>query len=233
MSNDAGKPAAKAPEGAPLARMHFDARVEPFWGWMTSQRKELGFFGTWKRKRRMQGIVRAITVSLAEQGVDAPDWDKAEGSTVCNLRMDRLGVLQDLRVMAASLDKQSATEIYLGQADSRFVHLIKNRDRDSYYLPIDFPEPLMVLEAETKEFLPVGSSVRLMRELAELDKVLRIEKTFQVKKMVDFFQAGEPEIIQFDKRYGHDPQFWLKFGFVMLQKLAKKSVESGLPVLFQ
>ena len=44
MSDDSGKPAAKAPEGVPLARMNFDAKVEPFWAWLTTQRKELGFF---------------------------------------------------------------------------------------------------------------------------------------------------------------------------------------------
>jgi len=233
VTTDRGKPAAKAAGGTPPAPMQFDARVEPFWHWTATQRKELGFFGAWKRKRRMQAVLRTINAELAAQGVEVGGWDQKEGETVCNLRMDRLTVMQDLRVFAAAMDKQSATEIFLGQADSRFVHLIKNRDRDAYYLPIDFPEPIMVLDAETQEFLPVGSAVRLQRELAEMDKTLRVEKTFQVKKMVDFFQAGEAEIRQFDQRFGHDPQFWLKFGFVVLQKLARKSVETGFPVIFQ
>ncbi len=224
------KKPATPPADPTSVRMQFDARVEPFWSWQS--RKTLGFFAAWKKKRRLQAVVRAIRDGLAAQGIDAGAWDQGDGKVVCNLRMDRLGVLQDLRLFAAGLEKKSASEIYQGEADSRFVHLIKNRDRDAYYLPIEFPEPIMVLEHETREFLPVGSAPRLVRELTELNRELRIEKTWKLKAMVDFFQAGDAEIRQFELRFGHDPNFWIKFGFVLLQKLAKKSVETGLPVIF-
>lgn len=224
------KKPATTPADPTSVPMQFDARVEPFWLWR--KKNNLGFFAAWKKKRRMQAIVRAIREGLAAQDVEAGDWDQGDGEVVCNLRMDRLGVLQDLRLYAAGLEKKSATEIYQGESDSRFAHLIKNRDRDAYYLPIDFPDPLLVLEHETKEFLPVGSAPRLLRELAELNKELRMEKTWKLKAMVDFFQAGEGEIRQFELRFGNDPNFWMKFGFVMLQKLAKKCVETKLPVIF-
>jgi len=212
--------------------MHFDARVEPFWYWQVREKKTLGFFEGRRRRKRQEGIARAIHAALAGMGADPGDWDARSGETVCNLRLDRGAVLQDLRVFAASLDRQSATEIYQGNAQSRFLHLIKNRDRESYYLPVPFPEPIMVLVSDTKQFIPVGSSVRLLKELQEINRDLRVEATFKIKKMVDFFQASEDDILQYEARLGNDPNFWVKFGFVLMEKLARKSVESRLPVIF-
>lgn len=214
-------------------KMLFDARVQPFWLWHRNPRKILGLFDAeYKKRRRYEAIVRAIGQGLQEQGIDPAGWDQRDGECVCNLKVDRLGVLQDLRMFAGELDQKSTTDIYEGKVDSRFVHLIRNRDRDAFYLPIDFPEPMLILEHETREYLPVGSAVRLQRELDLLNREIRIEKTFKLKGMVDFFQAGDEEIRQFDLRFGNDPQFWMKFSFVLLQKLAKKSVECGFPILF-
>lgn len=217
---------------APTVPMSFDARVQPFWLPLKDRTHPLGFFESWKRKRHLTTILRAINAALQTQSVGAANWDQSPGECLCNLRVDRMGVLQDLRTFAARQDDQSATEVFNGNAESRFRHLIKNRDRSSFYIPIDFAEPFMIHDPETRDLVPVGSSVRLRRELTLLNKDLKVEETFQIKKMVDFLQATAQDIARYEVSFANDPLFWVKFGYVLLDKLAQKSIQSRLPIVF-
>ncbi|MBI3272223.1 MAG: hypothetical protein HYZ53_24745 [Planctomycetes bacterium] len=214
------------------SQMPFDARVQPYWYPLHDRQHPLGFFGGWKRKRQLTTLLHAINGAIRRQAVEPADWAAKESDCVCNLRIDRLGVLQDLRTFAAQQDNQSATEIYSGSAESRFTHLIKNRDRRSYYVPVDFPEPIMIHDADTRDLLPIGSSVRLLRELLTLNKILRVQDTFQIRKMVDFLQATAKDISRYETTYANDPLFWVKFGYILLDKLARQSVDGGLPIVF-
>lgn len=217
---------------AAAAQMPFDARVEGFWQPLKDPRHPLGFFESWRKKRRLTALLRTLNAGIAAQEAAPGAWDQKQADPICNLRIDRLGVLQDLRTFAAHQDNQSATEVFEGAAESRFLHLIKNRDRTSYYVPVDFAEPLMIHDPDTHEMIPVGSGPRLLRELALLNKTLRVQETFQIKKMVDFLQATSKDLARYEANFAHDPLFWVKFGFILLDKLARKSAESGLPIVF-
>jgi hypothetical protein len=222
----------REPAAAPTGQMPFDARVQPFWHALRDKENPLGFFEGWRRKRHLTALLRSVNAAVQAQGVEPGAWDAKDGECVCNLRVDRLGVLQDLRTFAAQEDNQSATEVFNGNAESRFLHLIKNRDRASYYIPVDFAEPLMIHDAETREMVPVGSSLRLQRELGLLNKTLRVQETFQIKKMVDYLQATSKDISRYERNFANDPLFWVKFGYILLDKLVRKSVEAGLPIIF-
>jgi len=57
-----------------------------------------------------------------------------------------------------------------------FAHLVLHSDTAGYYIPLDFPDPIMPnkLDGETDDIWPVGSVQRLQAELMELAQVLEL-----------------------------------------------------------
>lgn len=218
---------------AATARHLFVANVEPFWSNVERRAKELGFFGAWKERRRMKRLVAEIARLLALQEVHAGAWDQKKGEVVCSFKIDRQGVLHDLREYAAKLEDKSYVSIVEENQKSSFPHLMQSQERFAFYIPVEFPEPLWVALDPTSEPIPVGSSVKLEAELDALNESLRVEETFKLKKMVDFFAASDKEIAKFESTADmQGGQFWIKFGYVLIRKLAHKSVENGLPIVF-
>lgn len=215
------------------ARHLFVSNVEPFWSNVERRAKDLGFFGAWKERRRMKRLVAEISRQLALQEVRAGAWDQTKGETVCSFKIDRQGVLHDLREFAAKLEDKSYVSIVEGNQKSSFPHLMQSKERFAFYIPVEFPDPLWVSLDPNTDPIPVGSSVKLESELDSLNEHLRVEETFKLKKMVDFFAASDKEIAKFestaDMQGGH---FWVKFGYVLIRKLAHKSVEHSLPIVF-
>ena len=68
-------------------------------------------------------------------------------------------------------------------------------------------------------------------KLNELNKTLKVEKTFRLQKMVDYMDADEREIAKIETYMDVSGKFWVKFGFLVARKLAEKSVETNLPVV--
>lgn len=201
----------------------FNARVEPMLHALECLRPKLGFFEYRRRRKKLQGLVEGIDGQLARQGAGGMAWASAAGGCVCNLRVARLGLLNDLR-------KFAAREAGPDGAD-RFPHLIRHRDRNAYYLPVRFSQPF-TLEPEPGDTVPIGSVPVLAEEMAELNRQLRVESTFRLTQMVDFLDATPADINQYESKHGTAGPFWVKLGYVMLQKLVRKSLESSLPIIF-
>jgi hypothetical protein len=58
--------------------------------------------------------------------------------------------------------------------DANDSHLINHSDMDGFYVPIDFPDPLVASGLESVEGVAVGSSYRLRDELREIAPTLGI-----------------------------------------------------------
>jgi hypothetical protein len=84
-------------------------------------------------------------------------------------------VLEDGPVLYDELDR-AVTDVWDELATTRFPHLINLQGINSYYLPVDFPQPLWLPyendEGEEDEAF-FGSSVRLQRELSDLREMLK------------------------------------------------------------
>lgn len=202
-----------------LSPVAFNARVEPIWYNFERVKRKLNVIQAAKERGRVRRIIELVNDDLRRQEVDVNGWDTIEGGCVCNLRLDRRGVLQDLQAYARDCFP-----------DADIAHLYVARDKDALYLPIDFPAPIYVRDGKGK--VPVGSAARLLKELEMLRPALQSDEFMDTRKMVNYFHAAKKEIAKLDKKAQYDPQFWAKFGIVILGKLAESSVENKMPVIF-
>jgi hypothetical protein len=201
----------------------FNARVEPVYHSLEQLRPKLGFFEHRRRRKRLERLLDLAAEQLARQGADGRSWIGAGGTCVCNLRVARLGFLNELRKYAVRKGGAEAAD--------RFPHLLRHRDRNSYYLPVRFPQPF-TLEAEGGDTVPFGSATELAEELADLNTALKVESSFRMTQMVDFLDATPKDISAYESTHGSEGPFWVRLGYVMLQKLARKSLEHQLPIIF-
>jgi len=105
------------------------------------------------------------------------------------------------------------------------------RDRACYLLPHDFAKPMTVSPGSGEDTFPVLSAAAALRELDEVNRRLRIDETFALKKMVDFLDAAEKDIQLYESRFGSQEGFWPRFAYVLARKLADVSVQRGLPAI--
>ncbi len=127
-----------------------------------------------------KGIVADL---LAQPGVEA--WSsgiETLGSLYQLSRMavrlernkDIIQVLEDGPVIYDDLDS-AVTKVWDNLTTTRFTHLVNLQGINSYYLPVDFEQPLWLpfenAEGESDEAF-FGSSVRLYRELTDLSTLL-------------------------------------------------------------
>lgn len=202
----------------------FNARVEPIRHTLERLEPSMGWFRRWREKRKLNRFITEVKLRLPVSTPSGPPWDERQGACVCNMRIAKLGVLSDLRHYASQLVGENP--------DLNLSHVIHHRDRDAYYIPVDFPLPMAVQDPSSRDHIPVGSSLRLLAELDEINTFIQVEKTFKLHKMVDFLDATGDALGKYQSTFGTDPTFWIKFGFVVLRKLAEKSVEHKLPIIF-
>ena len=153
----------------------------------------------------------AALVSYIQQNF--PDETKVQIGKIGEVCKDghRVGRHSDLHVLrglAIVLEKQglaavarmsdeefgeAAESFYAGAASAtRYSHLVNHQDDRGYYVPFELPEPLVIeatLVGRSEPILvTVGSSQALLRELDELNTVLRMPG-----------DAGELGEVNFDK----------------------------------
>ena len=105
-----------------------------------------------------------------------------------------------------------------------FKHLIMTGD-EIYYVPFDFPEPLLIEEKDNgKEIKSISSSYQLYKELEELNKYLLL--------VGDYGQLGEEEAWRF---YENDEDQWrfVKWVWIVLHWLARESINKRLCIYFE
>lgn len=212
--------------------MGFDARVEPFLFSTEKTRKELGFFKYRREKSRVIRAVETIRRAIDQNLTTEFPWARLDGERVCNMRIAKLGVLQDLKDYAAKLDNTTLQQIKKEGAPTRFLHLVQTSEQHGYILPENFPKPLLIQLRDVRGPFPVLSSYRLQAELSEINKSLNVEKTFKIKKMPQFMEAKDEDIAHFEANFNVRGDFWIKFGFLVITKLTEQSIEHKLPVSF-
>lgn len=193
----------------------FNARVEPFWHSFEKLKSRMGFFERWREKKKLQKLL-ASTRAHAGEG-----WEVRPGTCVSNLRVAKSGLLSEFQ---AYLRESAPAEC------GKWKHLLAQRDRDSWMIPVDFAEPFPATPFSGS----VTSSPRIAAELAEANRVLRIDETFALAKAkkVDYLDATERDISIFESKFGTEENFWGKFTYVLLKKLADTSVEHQYPAMF-
>jgi len=201
----------------------FNARVEPIWYTYTRLKGRMKFLERWGERRRLARLIAAVNAELRRQGVPPGDWDRRTGSCVCNLRVAKTGLVGEFR--------RHLRQTFGEEAARGWPHLMAVRDRACYLLPHDFPRPLAVSPGRGEETIPLASAPAALRELEEVNRRLRIDETFALKKMVDFLDATEKDIQLYESRFGAEEGFWPRFAFVLLRKLAEVSASRGLPAI--
>ena len=98
-------------------------------------------------------------------------------------------------------------------------------------LPVDFAQPFAVPGEDGEKRLSIASAPRLKEELEILNETLHVEDNFRMKKMVDYLDATQEDILKFETTFDDD-LFWTHFCFILMRKLVLRSEESGCPILF-
>lgn len=170
--------------------------------------------------------VAAVQDQLREYGIDI-DLLSQPGVEVWEGSIETMGALYQLARMAAHLERgndlapiiadgpvleedldRAVTDVWDELVPSRYRHLINLQGINSYYLPVDFADPIYLPfeddEGEEDQAF-FGSSVQLLRELSEL----------------------APQLI----KAGVSPRSDAFRCLESLREAARQSVECGLPVI--
>ncbi len=202
----------------------FNARVEPIWMHFDKTKDQRGMLGSFLEKRRVKGIISAIHDHLAAQRAAASDWDRDEGECVGNMKIAKMGLLQELRdAVGRRIPPRKMPQI---------EHFTRVRESNSFCIPVDFPQPFEVPGATSKEVIPICSSVRLAKELELVGEMLGVARKMNPAKMVPFMLMKEDDVAKADQKALSDVTFWPSFTFCILKKLADLSVEKNLPIVF-
>ena len=192
----------------------FQARVAPISAAGTS----VGWLARLRERRRLRRIADAVNAQLRAAGVDPGDWDRSGGEPVLRLRVEKLGVLEDLRTFARARPALA------------LPHLLEHRERNALYVPADFDPPFAV--DFDGDRIPVGSVPRLKRELARVESELNLETALAAGAAVDLSHASETDISKYESLATADPLFWPRFGFLLVRRLARAADEHRYPIIF-
>lgn len=204
----------------------FNARVEPIWYSYGRLRARMGFFERWREKRRIRKLLSAVGTELRARGANPNGWEDRPGECVCNLRVARAGLVAELQNYLR--DRLSPEEF------APWKHLMAQRDRNAYILPVDFADPFDLPSKEGPGPTGFTSARRVAANLVEVNRALRIDETFALAKAkkVDYMDATERDISAYESRFGTMEGFWAKFAYVLLKKLSETAIEKKLPVIF-
>jgi len=117
--------------------------------------------------------------------------------------------------------------------DLCFKHLIWTGSIGIFFIPVDFPEPLLIEEEELEsegrfignvEYISIGSTYQLLRELDTLNKWLKLQG--------DYGDLGE--MVSFDV-YENEADPWreIKWAWLVLHWMARQSIEKKLTICFE
>jgi hypothetical protein len=104
-----------------------------------------------------------------------------------------------------------------------FRHLIVTGD-EMWFVPIDFPDPLLIEENDKEDSISVGSSYRLISELDTINKALLM--------IGDYGQFGEEEAWKVYENE-EDPWRFVKWSWIVLHWLARESVNRKLCIYLE
>lgn len=201
----------------------FEGRVEPMGTQLRRLEAEMGFIEKWRKRRRFRGLIVGIKQSIGEPATSARDWGRVEGQCTCHLRVARMGLVADLKKCVANT---------LGDLIAlKTAHLKGLRDRNCILIPRDFQSPLENVRGLGKEPVSVLSSIRLDYELNSIAYYLKVGKILSLFKKVDFLDATEADISQYESKFASMDDFWPQFSIALIRKLSNASLEHELPAI--
>lgn len=156
----------------------------------------------------------------------------AAGEMVANIKIDKFGVLRDLREYIEQLQLQLIDDGQLPTGEKLFPHLMNLSDSDNVCLPIRFSTPIVCPIPGRGYPLQISSCVALRDELKQLDEHLQVTRTFKMAQLPPFIEANAEQIAQFERMYDVDPSFWAKFGYSVLLTLNNHALKHKLPIIF-
>jgi hypothetical protein len=172
--------------------------------------------------------VSAVQDQLRDEGIDA-DLLSMPGTQVWEGGIEHMGALYQLSRFAVHLDRgdsvdeiiedgpnldddenldRAVTDIWNELAKTRYSHLVNLQGINSYFLPVDFEQPVWLAfedEEGNEDSAYFGSSQRLVGELGELGPLL--------------------------VKAGVSPRSEAYRCLETLRSAAEKSIETGLPVI--
>lgn len=175
-----------------------------------------------------------------------PDHDELVQEDDLNVFCERIGsysIIHNLRRYAAHIDingkpplercelEESSKDdfllqIYDGDVDTKFLHLIDHSDCDGYYIPCEFETPIWIEPAEIgmKDnediLISVGSTNKLLKELEMLNEHLQIDVN-----VIDDLESFSEKILDDDLEY-------VKWAWAVLYYMCKASIEHRQPIIF-
>ncbi len=213
--------------------MQFNAGVQPFLHIMEDELKMWGEEKAGeKRKNRelvLPEVKKAIKADVGSESVGHEAQDA--GECTCKFMVDRAGMLGEIQEYAIALDGSDYEGVYRGEEQCRFNHLIEIKDGGGFYLPVYFFFPIWVQAKGLVYPVFIGSAPRLLEELHILNESLKVDETTKLAKMPDFLMADEEQIEDYEYAFGSEDNFWERFTFVLLKKLAEKSIATGMPII--
>ena len=177
------------------------------------------------------------------------DWSEEGGSVLTHQLF--LGALHSLRTYALRLEypdalgrihsykNQGGEEVDLVSAtyeraseleleSERFAHLCEHSDVHGFYIPVAFDPPQSLVDPTRSEAMheflrrtPVGSSIRLLAELEELNERLGIQSRWDIRELGLSPSETDDPVLQ-----------GVHTGWKLMEGFARTSVERGLPICF-
>lgn len=153
------------------------------------------------------------------------------GKCIFTVRVERDNLLGELQDFAVITDEGNIEEVYKGNQQTRFNHLVEIRNNMGIYLPtfFFFPQRLAVKQNGMPIF--VGSSIKLLSELQEINASLKAGENLSLNMGTDSFIATEEDVEDYEATYEGMPNFWGSFAYICLEALVKKSIQHKFPII--
>lgn len=178
-----------------------------------------------------QELLRVIKAHIkAIKGTEAIGDER--GKTAFIAQIDHTHFLSELQEYAASVDESNIEEIYKGNQQTRFNHLVEIRNNIGIYLPVFFFFPLRISIKQNTMPIFIGSVPKLATELQEIGASLKPQEKMKLKLEGDSFVAGEEDLEDYEADYEGVKHFWSSFSFIIMDNLIQKSLQQKLPIIF-
>jgi len=203
----------------------FNAVVQPFMMLNEREQAVLAPAQQQGRVRLLQLLSRAVTASVRDETGQPDVGSEGADECVAHYRLECDGLLDNLKDYAADLEQNDLELVLKDEQQTRFNQLIRINE-PAVFVPQYFFYPIWVQERGLRRPLFVGSTPRLLDELAIINKVLGL---FIPDKMPAFLDATEEDLE--DYPFGRGSELWVNLGFVFLQKLAEAGNKHRLPII--
>ena len=203
----------------------------------------------------MRSIRSDVISALKKQLGIAPAWEEGKSVGEESLPLGGFEALTQLQRYASHIDLAGSPPAMPGEDNSlyddewlqeyweaaesedaidkplRFKHLIWTGSLGIFYIPIEFPDPLLIEEGfedeeqtEEIEYISVGSSPQLLRELDDVNKWLMLQG--------DYGDVGKQVAKEV---FDNEQDLWreVKWAWLVLHWMARKSLEKKLTLCFE